>query len=1225
MRVFIPEETALSARPARAVLVCALLLPCAFLLPSPADGGKVSLRVFSDGSGQAAVVFDAPGSNSTVRITLPKTADLTKASVDISGEPFFENVSIAADTRSDFAAFTLSNLDINSTPGDVVLSKDFSGSDGLNNGTLDERWNWQGSPQSWNMGVTRPGWLHMVSRALTNFNGTKDDGAFVYQMTSGNFTLETKVNCSPQWDWQKAGMMVRQDSDNWVALKYQNQTGKRVQWSVKDNGNMWTDVSSGGLSATQIYLRLVREGSRWISLYSTDGTSWTQLHDTGFYPKVLNDPVRIGLLIADGGSGANWPADFDYINFSRYVPEGSLLSGALSTPRPVTQARATWSGPTSPIAASFVLSVRTSTGSPWERLILNSTTRLNNPGTNPQMRFQMTSNGIRTPDLYDITINFSTLVYPTNLALGLGSGAPFWNRPGELNGTETADFRQALAEYLASATPDGNGNVTVPLAISCGSPGIPVLRNLTIDYNFGVAPAAPALVSPGQGVFVTSQNPELWMAGTDADGDPLMYMVEVSRDGFVTVTTYNQTLSAKGWSRLGNPYQSGERALLTVPAPLAQAQTYMWRARAFDGAYWGPFSESREFTVDITPPEGFVALPDRFTGDPTRAGAQLDFRDNESGVQQYEYMIGTRPGAGNIFPAAATTNATVTAGGLSLQAGADYYFTARAQNRAGSWSAWVWSDPFQYWPSSVTPSGIEIAQPLPGSEVRGVVQIAGTAWLRDGWARNHTVQCRIDDEPWKIVAPRGLNQTRNWTSDWDTRLLLDGPHHVQARLLYGLINSTEVASDDAYVTVNNSAGPPPLSAVFSPAPGTPVTIDENGRYEFGVEPSARNSSIQWHVDGQPRAGETFAKFVFRPNFTMAGRHNVTVRVTAGLQTLESTWNVTVVNVDRPPAAGILNPPPGTRWMTGDNITFNASATTDPDQDDALRFLWDLGDGTQMEGLEVVHAYAAAGTYRITLTVTDGTLQSQSWVNLTVTNPTRDIRTSGPAEIPYLLPGLIIAAAAVSGVSLLYLRRRRAAGAAARNADRQRMYRLPAPSLVDEEEEMPRLRETPAGEWRRLESESAQAPARPAPPAYRPHAERAQPRTAPAAMAHATFTPPDRFRAESTAPFDVYATATPPARAAPVPRQMQSSIPPPEEVSLEDIPEVEAIPGEEAIPEAPARMVPEAPAQSGRPAPRGRAPPAGQHPTGPRAPALPQPPRKSADSIEELMALLEKNR
>src|SRR5439155_21290792 len=51
------------------------------------------------------------------------------------------------------------------------------------------------------------------------------------------------------------------------------------------------------------------------------------------------------------------------------------------------------------------------------------------------------------------------------------------------------------------------------------------------------------------------------------------------------------------------------------------------------------------------------------------------------------------------------------------------------------------------------------------------------------------------------------------------------------------------------------------------------------------------------------------------------------------------------------------------------VTFDATASTDPDGSIAS-YSWDFGDGTGDQGVSVVHAYTAPGTYTITLTVTD---------------------------------------------------------------------------------------------------------------------------------------------------------------------------------------------------------------------------------------------------------------
>jgi PKD repeat protein len=68
------------------------------------------------------------------------------------------------------------------------------------------------------------------------------------------------------------------------------------------------------------------------------------------------------------------------------------------------------------------------------------------------------------------------------------------------------------------------------------------------------------------------------------------------------------------------------------------------------------------------------------------------------------------------------------------------------------------------------------------------------------------------------------------------------------------------------------------------------------------------------------------------------------------------------------------------------VAFDGSQSLDP-QGDPLAFAWDFGDGTTGEGPTPTHAYETAGTFTVTLTVSDGTQVSPA-ATTTVSVPNR---------------------------------------------------------------------------------------------------------------------------------------------------------------------------------------------------------------------------------------------
>jgi nucleoid-associated protein YgaU len=77
-----------------------------------------------------------------------------------------------------------------------------------------------------------------------------------------------------------------------------------------------------------------------------------------------------------------------------------------------------------------------------------------------------------------------------------------------------------------------------------------------------------------------------------------------------------------------------------------------------------------------------------------------------------------------------------------------------------------------------------------------------------------------------------------------------------------------------------------------------------------------------------------------------------------------------------PRAVISGPTSG---LVGQSLSFSGADSSDPDGR-IVSYVWNFGDGATGSGVNVTHSYKAAGTYKVTLTVTDdgnGTAQVSS--------------------------------------------------------------------------------------------------------------------------------------------------------------------------------------------------------------------------------------------------------
>lgn len=107
-------------------------------------------------------------------------------------------------------------------------------------------------------------------------------------------------------------------------------------------------------------------------------------------------------------------------------------------------------------------------------------------------------------------------------------------------------------------------------------------------------------------------------------------------------------------------------------------------------------------------------------------------------------------------------------------------------------------------------------------------------------------------------------------------------------------------------------------------------------------------------------------FSWTPNASDAGTYTLTFSVSDGHASDSEVVTITITANNAPPVAVAGGPYNG---GTGQPINFNGSGSSDPDGN-ALTYDWNFGDGSTGSGVMAAHAYAVAGNYIATLTVTD---------------------------------------------------------------------------------------------------------------------------------------------------------------------------------------------------------------------------------------------------------------
>ncbi len=206
------------------------------------------------------------------------------------------------------------------------------------------------------------------------------------------------------------------------------------------------------------------------------------------------------------------------------------------------------------------------------------------------------------------------------------------------------------------------------------------------------------------------------------------------------------------------------------------------------------------------------------------------------------------------------------------------------------------------------------------------------------------------------------------------RYLVRGNYTVT---LFVADNTRAVAFKQRPISIASSTGKP--VACFTPSPDT-ATVGSSIKFDGSCSYDSSGTIISYSWDFGDGSRDTGA--AVSHTYASAGSYVVTLTVTDDKgATAASTKTVTIAPLNQPPVA-VLNVDRRTA-STFETFIADGSSSYDPDgRITAYRIDW--GDGSWNATAKATHQYARAGTYTVTLTVTDDRGASgQASVGLTV--------------------------------------------------------------------------------------------------------------------------------------------------------------------------------------------------------------------------------------------------
>lgn len=231
------------------------------------------------------------------------------------------------------------------------------------------------------------------------------------------------------------------------------------------------------------------------------------------------------------------------------------------------------------------------------------------------------------------------------------------------------------------------------------------------------------------------------------------------------------------------------------------------------------------------------------------------------------------------------------------------------------------------------------------------------------------------DDPDKDNLAYTYTSPFNENGEWQTKYGDAGQYTVTISVSDGELS----ASEQALIIVNKKEEPPIIQK-FSPET-TSLETSEDSTIDFSISANDLNNDplkFSWKVDNAEKA--TDKSFNYKLSFDDAGTHSVSVFVSDSISEVSQSWAVNVKNVNRKP---VLENIEEITVKETETVRITPSAV-DPDKDPlTFKISEPVGDDGVWET-----NYDSAGTYTVTVSVSDGTDTVTQDLKVTVQNVNR---------------------------------------------------------------------------------------------------------------------------------------------------------------------------------------------------------------------------------------------